>query len=199
MTSIDVDEKFTPVGVVDLFELLVVKTELLVHLFCLSLSDFLCRRHWWSFWTRLCIHGIAQWIKTYVKQTKRGREREIRYLCTPKHLIENKMTDIPKCPKCGSEFTYFDGFIYVCPDCTHEFNLNDEQEEAADVARDSNGAELFDGDAVTVIKDLKVKGSSMVIKRGTKVRSIRLTENPEEVDCKIEGSSIVLKTCFLKK
>lgn len=109
------------------------------------------------------------------------------------------MTDIPKCPKCGSEFTYFDGFIYVCPDCTHEFHLNDEQEEAADVARDSNGAELFDGDAVTVIKDLKVKGSSMVIKRGTKVRSIRLTENPEEVDCKIEGSSIVLKTCFLKK
>ena len=68
-----------------------------------------------------------------------------------------------------------------------------------DVARDGNGAELFDGDAVTVIKDLKVKGSSMVIKRGTKVKSIRLTENPEEVDCKIEGSSIVLKTCFLKK
>ena len=71
--------------------------------------------------------------------------------------------------------------------------------EVDDVARDSNGAELFDGDAVTVIKDLKVKGSSMVIKRGTKVRSIRLTENPEEVDCKIDGSSIVLKTCFLKK
>ena len=72
------------------------------------------------------------------------------------------MTDIPKCPKCNSENTY------------------------------------FDGDAVTVIKDLKVKGSSMVIKRGTKVKSIRLTENPEEVDCKIDGSSIVLKTCFLK-
>ena len=65
--------------------------------------------------------------------------------------------------------------------------------------RDSNGAELFDGDAVTVIKDLKVKGSSMVIKRGTKVKSIRLTDDPEHVDCKIEGSSIVLKTCFLKK
>ena len=64
---------------------------------------------------------------------------------------------------------------------------------------EQNGAELFDGDAVTVIKDLKVKGSSMVIKRGTKVKSIRLTDNPEEVDCKIDGSSIVLKTCFLKK
>ena len=66
-------------------------------------------------------------------------------------------------------------------------------------AKDSNGVELLDGDSVTVIKDLKVKGSSMVIKRGTKVKSIRLTENPEEVDCKIDGSSIVLKTCFLKK
>lgn len=110
------------------------------------------------------------------------------------------MNDIPKCPKCGSEYTYFDGSLYVCPDCAHEFSAADETEEVAnDVTKDSNGAELFDGDAVTVIKDLKVKGSSMVIKRGTKVRSIRLTENPEEVDCKIDGSSIVLKTCFLKK
>ena len=110
------------------------------------------------------------------------------------------MNDIPQCPKCGSEYTYFDGSLYVCPDCTHEFNLDDnETAEDNTVAKDSNGAELFDGDAVTVIKDLKVKGSSMVIKRGTKVKSIRLTDNPEEVDCKIEGSSIVLKTCFLKK
>ena len=106
--------------------------------------------------------------------------------------------EITKCPKCGGEYVYFDGSLYVCPDCAHEFN-HDDAEEAADVAKDSNGAELFDGDAVTVIKDLKVKGSSMVIKRGTKVKSIRLTDNPEEVDCKIDGSSIVLKTCFLKK
>lgn len=110
------------------------------------------------------------------------------------------MTDIPQCPKCGSEFTYFDGSLYVCPDCAHEFTATDgDSTEENTVAKDSNGAELFDGDAVTVIKDLKVKGSSMVIKRGTKVKSIRLTDNPEEVDCKIEGSSIVLKTCFLKK
>ncbi len=110
------------------------------------------------------------------------------------------MTDIPKCPKCSSEFTYFDGSLYVCPDCAHEFSAEEgEATEENTVAKDSNGTELFDGDAVTVIKDLKVKGSSMVIKRGTKVKSIRLTENPEEVDCKIEGSSIVLKTCFLKK
>lgn len=114
-------------------------------------------------------------------------------------LNTNIMTDIPKCPKCNSEYTYFDGMLYVCPDCAHEFSADDTAEEAADVAKDSNGAQLFDGDAVTVIKDLKVKGSSMVIKRGTKVKSIRLTENPEEVDCKIDGSSIVLKTCFLKK
>lgn len=106
--------------------------------------------------------------------------------------------EITKCPKCGGEYVYFDGSLYVCPDCAHEFNPDD-AEEAVDVAKDSNGAELFDGDAVTVIKDLKVKGSSMVIKRGTKVKSIRLTDNPEEVDCKIDGSSIVLKTCFLKK
>ena len=110
------------------------------------------------------------------------------------------MNDIPNCPKCGSEYTYFDGALYVCPDCAHEFHeAEQEGGEEVLVPRDSNGAELFDGDAVTVIKDLKVKGSSMVIKRGTKVKSIRLTENPEEVDCKIDGSSIVLKTCFLKK
>ncbi len=110
------------------------------------------------------------------------------------------MNEIPNCPKCNGENTYFDGSLYVCPDCMHEFNNEAGAEETTpDVAKDSNGAELVDGDAVTVIKDLKVKGSSMVIKRGTKVKSIRLTENPEEVDCKIEGSSIVLKTCFLKK
>ena len=109
------------------------------------------------------------------------------------------MNEITNCPKCGSEYVYFDGALYVCPDCGHEFDAENAETAAADVARDSNGAELMDGDAVTVIKDLKVKGSSMVIKRGTKVKSIRLTDNPEEVDCKIDGSSIVLKTCFLKK
>ena len=111
------------------------------------------------------------------------------------------MSEISKCPKCGSEYVYFDGSLYVCPECAHEFSADDQAtaNEGPEVAKDSNGAELFDGDAVTVIKDLKVKGSSMVIKRGTKVKSIRLTENPEEVDCKIDGSSIVLKTCFLKK
>ena len=110
------------------------------------------------------------------------------------------MNEISKCPKCGSEYVYFDGSLYVCPDCAYEFDGGNTAAAASiDIPKDSNGAELLDGDSVTVIKDLKVKGSSMVIKRGTKVKSIRLTDNPEEVDCKIDGSSIVLKTCFLKK
>ena len=108
------------------------------------------------------------------------------------------MSEISNCPKCNMDNTYFDGTTNVCPDCSYEWSENEET-ASSDVAKDSNGAELTDGDSVTVIKDLKVKGSSMVIKRGTKVKSIRLTENPEEVDCKIDGSSIVLKTCFLKK
>lgn len=109
------------------------------------------------------------------------------------------MSETPHCPKCNSEYTYFDGTMYICPDCSYEWSGHSSEEAEDTTPRDSNGAELFDGDAVTVIKDLKVKGSSMVIKRGTKVKSIRLTEVPEEVDCKIDGSSIVLKTCFLKK
>lgn len=109
------------------------------------------------------------------------------------------MNETPICPKCGGENSYFDGTFNVCPDCFHEWNDYNAESEPDLTPRDSNGAELVDGDAVTVIKDLKVKGSSMVIKRGTKVRSIRLTENPEEVDCKIDGSNLVLKTCFLKK
>jgi len=109
------------------------------------------------------------------------------------------MSEITSCPKCASENIYFDGMVYVCPDCSYECSATADEAVKDSTPRDSNGAELVDGDAVTVIKDLKVKGSSMVIKRGTKVKSIRLTENPEEVDCKIEGSGIVLKTCFLKK
>lgn len=110
------------------------------------------------------------------------------------------MNDVITCPNCSSENGYFDGTMNACPECGNEWSADAAADVAQDsVARDSNGAELFDGDAVTVIKDLKVRGSSMVIKRGTKVKSIKLTENPEEVDCRIEGSSIVLKTCFLKR
>lgn len=107
------------------------------------------------------------------------------------------MSEMISCPQCAMDNTYFDGMMNVCPDCSHEWAEG--HESVATVAVDSNGAVLSDGDSVTVIKDLKVRGSSMVIKRGTKVKSIRLTDNVEEVDCKVEGTSIVLKTCFLKK
>lgn len=112
------------------------------------------------------------------------------------------MTKEPKCPTCGMENTYYDSSIelYVCPDCTHEFSIENITDEHTDsTPRDSNGTELLTGDSVTLIKDLKVRGSSIVLKRGTKVKSIRLTDDPDEVDCKIDGTSFVLKTCFLKK
>jgi len=109
------------------------------------------------------------------------------------------MSEFPNCPICNADSVYSDGSMLICPVCGHEWTAEENSATSDDKPRDSNGAELIDGDAVTVIKDLKVRGSSMVIKRGTKVKSIRLTDNPEEVDCKIDGSSIVLKTCFLKK
>ena len=112
------------------------------------------------------------------------------------------MNKEPKCPKCGMENTYFDSStdLYVCPDCSHEFSTEAADDKAEDkTPRDSNGTELFTGDSVTLIKDLKVRGSSIVLKRGTKVKSIRLTEDHEEVDCKIDCTRFVLKTCFLKK
>lgn len=108
------------------------------------------------------------------------------------------MSDLLSCPECGMENCYFDGMFNVCPDCSHEWSVA-ASADGGGVPVDSNGATLVDGDSVTVIKDLKVKGSSMVIKRGTRVKSIRFTENPAEVDCRIDGSGIVLKTCFLKK
>ena len=109
------------------------------------------------------------------------------------------MSVVDSCVLCKMENTYFDGSMNVCPDCGHEWVESVQDETVSKIPRDSNGTELLDGDSVTVIKDLKVKGSSMVIKRGAKVKSIRLTDNHEEVDCKIEGSGIVLKSCFLKK
>lgn len=111
------------------------------------------------------------------------------------------MNEYPLCPECGGENTYFDGTTYVCPDCSHEFDAEVLQAEAAtaQVCKDSNGTPLSDGDAVTVIKDLKVRGSSMVIKQGTKVKAIRLTEDPAEVEGKVDGSMMVLRAEFLKK
>lgn len=116
-----------------------------------------------------------------------------------------------KCPKCGSENTYEDGNNWVCPECFHEWNpdvLKTEQEKASSalaeegVIRDANGNVLQDGDTVTVIKDLKIKGSSSVVKSGTKVKNIRLHDagDGHDISCKIEGfGAMNLKSEFVRK
>jgi protein PhnA len=112
------------------------------------------------------------------------------------------MSNLPKCPKCGSEYTYEDGNMFVCPECAHEWvrDTTEENVEAENVVRDANGNVLHDGDTVTVIKDLKVKGSSSVVKVGTKVRNIRLVEGDHNIDCKIDGiGAMKLKSEFVKK
>lgn len=111
------------------------------------------------------------------------------------------MTQTPNCIKCGSSVTYFDGSLYHCTSCFHEWTQEDhERAEHANKVLDSNGNELFDGDDVTVIKDLKVKGSSMVVKRGTRVRGIRLSdEDPTHVQGRVDGQTIFILTEFLKK
>ena len=109
---------------------------------------------------------------------------------------------LPACPKCGSEYTYEDGAMFVCPECAHEWPQQAAAvaEEAARVWRDANGHVLVDGDSVTLIKDLKLKGSSTVIKVGTKVRNIRLIDGDHDIDCKIDGiGAMQLKTEFVKK
>lgn len=109
------------------------------------------------------------------------------------------MSDLPNCPTCNSEYTYEDGSFYICPECSHEWSTEFETEEKK-VIKDANGNVLNDGDAVTVIKDLKVKGSSSVLKMGTKVKSIRLVEGDHDIDCKIDGfGAMKLKSEFVKK
>ena len=98
------------------------------------------------------------------------------------------------------ENTYPDGDNYICPDCGYEWPMAGVAEDDADaVVKDSNGTVLADGDAVVLIKDLKVKGSSITLKQGTKVKSIRLVGGDHEVDCKMDAGSFMLKACFLKK
>ncbi len=99
------------------------------------------------------------------------------------------------------EHTYPDGGIYICPDCAHEWPIDSSIDEETDdrVIKDSNNNPLADGDAVILIKDLKVKGSSTILKKGSKAKSIRLVGGDHEVDCKIDGVSFMLKACFLKK
>ncbi len=111
------------------------------------------------------------------------------------------MQDIPNCPKCHGEYVYHDSIQFVCPDCGHEWSGEEatEQESSEFVVKDSNGNILQDGDSVILIKDLKVKGSSIVLKKGTKAKNIRLMDADHDVDCKIDGQSFSLKSEFLKK
>jgi protein PhnA len=111
------------------------------------------------------------------------------------------MSTLPPCPQCKSEYAYADSTNYVCPECAHEWP---QQAAASDenqrVWRDANGNELKDGDSVTVIKDLKVKGASSVVKVGTKVKNIRLIDGDHDIDCKIDGfGAMQLKSEFVKK
>lgn len=109
------------------------------------------------------------------------------------------MSELPPCPKCACVYTYEDGPLLVCPECAHEWAAS-AAAESGPVWRDANGAVLADGDSVTVIKDLKVKGSSLVVKVGTKVKNIRLVEGDHDIDCRIEGvGAMQLKSQFVKK
>ncbi|MBI3286193.1 MAG: alkylphosphonate utilization protein [Burkholderiales bacterium] len=112
------------------------------------------------------------------------------------------MPTLPACPACSMENTYPDGDNYVCADCGHEWPMvaaAKADDDGERIVKDSNGNVLADGDAVVLIKDLKVKGSSTTLKMGTKVKSIRLVGGDHEVDCKMDAGSFMLKACFLKK
>jgi|ERR1035437_952837 protein PhnA len=114
------------------------------------------------------------------------------------------MSNLPQCPQCKSDFTYEDGNMYVCPECAHEWSIETTQSGNPDPQnaeiRDAVGNVLKDGDSVSVIKDLKIKGSSLVLKVGTKVKNIRLVDGDHDIDCKIDGiGAMQLKSQFVKK
>lgn len=115
------------------------------------------------------------------------------------------MENLPNCPKCNSEYTYEDGNLLICPECFHEWiPETEENSEKENVIRDSNGNILEDGDTVSVIRDLKLKGQSSVLKRGTTVKNIKLIHNPpdgeHDIDCKIDGfGAMLLKSSVVKK
>lgn len=117
--------------------------------------------------------------------------------------IMNKENIVPNCIKCGCEYVYEDRDSYVCPECSFEWPKNgdiSQNNEDEDIIKDANGVVLKDGDTVSVIKDLKVKGSSLVVKVGTKVKNIRLVGGDHDIDCKIPGiGAMKLKSEFVKK
>ncbi len=110
------------------------------------------------------------------------------------------MSGLPKCQKCNSEYTYEVGVLLTCPECAHEWSSSEPLSEKGRVWKDANGNLLQDGDTVTVIKDLKVKGSSSPLKGGTKVKNIRLVDGDHDIDCKIDGfGAMQLKSEFVRK
>lgn len=115
------------------------------------------------------------------------------------------MRHLPNCPKCNSAYTYEDGLFYVCPECAHEWNETEQVEEAEEVAeekvyRDAYGNVLEDGDTITVIKDLKIRGFSEVIKQGTTVKNITLIDEDHDIHCRVPGvGAMQLKSEFVKK
>ena len=115
---------------------------------------------------------------------------------------DTPVSTLPACPKCESTYTYEDGALLICPECGHEWSPRDSEAPVAEarVIRDAVGNVLLDGDTVTVVKDLKIKGSSLVVKVGTKVKNIRLTDGDHDIDCKIDGiGAMGLKSEFVKK
>ncbi|MBX9866911.1 MAG: alkylphosphonate utilization protein [Burkholderiales bacterium] len=113
------------------------------------------------------------------------------------------MSKLPNCPQCNSEYAYEDRNMYICTECGHEWSASEVSDTSADeglIVKDSSGNLLQDGDSISVIKDLKVKGSSLVVKVGTKVKNIRLIEGDHNIDCKIDGiGPMKLKSEFVKK
>ncbi|KTD19030.1 zinc ribbon domain-containing protein YjdM [Legionella jordanis] len=111
------------------------------------------------------------------------------------------MSSLPQCPKCHSEYTYEDRGLFICPECSYEWSIEMESnKDDSLLVKDAHGTLLHDGDTVTVIKDLKVKGSSSVVKVGTKVKNIRLVDGDHNIDCKVEGiGPMKLKSEFVKK
>lgn len=117
--------------------------------------------------------------------------------------MEAAMNAVPACPQCAMENTYPDGALHVCADCGHEWpaggGVDAVDGSVGNIVKDANGNVLSDGDAVVLIKDLRVKGSSITLKMGTKVKSIRIVDGDHEIDCKTDVGSFMLKACFLKK
>ncbi len=112
------------------------------------------------------------------------------------------MSTLPSCPQCHSQYTYQENVLLICPECAHEWSASLDTVELSDerIIKDSNGVVLNDGDDISVIKDLKIKGTSLVVKVGTKVKGIRLVDGDHDIDCKVPGiGPMKLKSCFVKK